>query len=73
MNTKVTPLNADPDSLLNEEGAARLLGVSIRFLQKHRSTGDGPPFVKLSSRCIRYRRRDLRDWSESRIKTSTAI
>ena len=72
MITKVTPLNADPDALLNEEGAARLLGVSIRFLQKHRSTGDGPGFVKLSSRCIRYRRRDLRDWSESRIKTSTA-
>ena len=72
MNPKVTPLNADPDALLNEEGAARLLGVSIRFLQKHRGTGDGPPFCRLSSRCIRYRRSDLKSWSESRVKTSTA-
>lgn len=69
----VIPINADPDALLNEKDAARLLGISVRFLQKHRSAGGGPPFVRLSSRCIRYRRRDLADWSESRIKTSTAV
>ena len=72
MNSKVTPLNADPDALLNEEGAARFLGVSIRFLQKHRCQGDGPVFCKLSSRCIRYRRRDLATYAEAHTKTSTA-
>lgn len=68
----VISINADPDALLTEKDAARLLGLSIRFLQKHRSYGDGPPFVRISSRCIRYRRSDLKEWSGSRIATSTA-
>jgi hypothetical protein len=65
-------INSDPDALLGEQAAARYLGISARFLQKHRCDGDGPPFVRISGRCIRYRRRDLTDWSASLIRTSVA-
>ena len=67
---KVVPI-IDSDSLIDESAAARILGVSIKFLQKRRTTGDGPPFVRISSRCIRYRRSDLKSWSEDRLRTST--
>lgn len=71
MTLKVTPIASDPDALIDEEAAARFLNVGVRFLQKHRSTGDGPPFVRVSTRCIRYRRSDLKSWSEDRLRTST--
>jgi hypothetical protein len=70
--TTIKPIGPDPDALLDEQGAARVLGISPRYLQKHRSTGDGPAYVKISARCIRYRRRDLLAWAEARIRTSTA-
>lgn len=62
----------DPDELLTTEGAARLLKRSPRTLEKARMTGDGPPFVKLSPRCVRYRRRDLYKHVEERLRASTS-
>ena len=29
-------------------------------------------YIAISSRCIRYRRIDLRAWSEARVRTSTS-
>lgn len=72
MKAKTISITHDPDALLSEEGAARFLNVSTRFLQKHRTTGDGPNFVKISSRCIRYRRSDLVSWSGALVRTSTS-
>jgi hypothetical protein len=71
---KLTPTQvpSDLDALIAEMHAARFLGVSARSLQKWRCEGGGPNFVRVSSRCIRYRRRDLIEWSESRLKSSTA-
>lgn len=69
---EVIPVVNDPDALMPEQRAARFLGVSARALQKWRHEGGGPQYVRLSSRCIRYRRRDLIGWSEARLKTSTA-
>ena len=65
-------ISRDPDALLTEQQASALLGVTIRALQKWRVTGSGPPFVRISSRCIRYRRRDVVDWIAERLKRSTA-
>lgn len=62
----------DPNALLDEQGAARFLGTSQRFLQKRRSQGDGPPFLRLSARCVRYKRDDLAGWAESHRRTSTS-
>ena len=62
----------DPDALATERQAADFLGVTTRALQKWRATGTGPRFVRISSRCVRYRRRDLTTWAEDRLKSSTA-
>jgi predicted DNA-binding transcriptional regulator AlpA len=62
----------DPDALLRETEAAALLGFKPRALQEWRRTGEGPRFVRVSGRAVRYRRRDLTEWAESRLRTSTA-
>jgi len=60
------------DELISQEAAAEFLSTSPRFLEKRRSTGDGPPFIRISHRCIRYRRKDLIEWADSLTKTSTS-
>lgn len=52
--------------LLTERDAAIYLGVSQVFLRKHRREGGGPPFVRIGSRNIRYRVKDLQAWVEAR-------
>ena len=64
----------DPDHLarlIDENEAAEFLRVSARTLQKRRVHGGGPPFVRVSTRWLRYRRRDLIAWSEERIRRHT--
>ncbi len=68
----VMDIQQDQDVLLSEKRAAQLLGLSEKTLQKWRLTGTGPQFVKISARCIRYRRRDLTSWAEVRLRSSTA-
>ena len=65
-------LNLDPDALASEQLAADFLGVTPRALQKWRMTGDGPRYVRISSRCVRYRRRDLVEWAQAHLKASTS-
>ena len=62
----------DHDALLTEQQAATLLNVNPRTLQKWRVKGGGPPFVRISRRCIRYRPRDIRHWAQNRVKSSTS-
>jgi hypothetical protein len=58
------------DGLIDESAAANFLCQSVRTIQKWRVTGFGPRFVK-SGRSIRYRRRDLMDWTNARRRGST--
>ncbi len=60
------------NSLIDEKSAAAFLGLTDRFMQHRRQQGDGPRYVAVSSRCIRYRRIDLRAWSEARLRSSTS-
>lgn len=62
----------DPDIFLNEARAAELLSVNPRTLQQWRLRGNGPAFVRISSRCVRYRYRDLLRWGEDRLRSSTS-
>ena len=62
----------DPDSLLSEAQTSELLRVTPRALQAWRQRGGGPAFVRISSRCVRYRRRDLVGWAEARLRSSTS-
>jgi predicted DNA-binding transcriptional regulator AlpA len=58
--------------LLNEDEAGRAIGLTARFLTERRRTGDGPPYVRISSRCVRYRPEDIAAWAESLLRTSTS-
>ena len=60
------------EALLTEKDAANLLSLSPRFLQVRRHKGNGPRFIKISSRAVRYRPCDLQEWIEERVRTSTA-
>lgn len=69
---KAVDRNEYLDCLVNENTAADFLGYSARALQNWRVRGGGPRFVKVSSRSIRYRRRDLIAWAEGRLRTNTS-
>ena len=60
------------DSLITEREAAAFLGLSARFLQNRRTRGGGPPFVRISGRCVRYRRRALIAWSDALSRAHTS-
>ncbi len=47
--------------------AAELLGVSVRVLEKWRREGGGPPFLRISRRCVRYRLKDIELWQEEQL------
>ncbi len=74
MNTH-PQLKSDPeylDCLITEQEAAKFLGYTVRALQNWRVRGGGPKFVRVSSRSIRYRRRDLNTWIEERLCSNTS-
>ena len=58
--------------LLTETEAAQYLGVKPQTLRLWRSTGhipgrrEGPPYVRLGARLIRYAAADLSRWLEQR-------
>ncbi len=58
--------------LLTETEAAKLLGFSSRTLQSWRGSGGGPPFIKISDRCVRYTEDDLSRWIAERRRLSTS-
>ena len=58
--------------LINETAAAEFLNLSVRSLQGYRYKGGGPRFIRISSRCIKYRRIDGREWAEARLRSSTS-
>lgn len=68
--TPIQPATDYLDGLIDETAAADFLCQSVRTIQKWRVTGFGPEFVK-SGRSIRYRRRDLMDWTNARRRAST--
>ena len=66
---------ASPDfwfQLIDEKMAAKFLNLTTRSMQARRQRGDGPRFVRISARCIRYRRSDLRAWADALMRKSTA-
>ena len=60
------------NALINEKAAAAFLGLTDRTMQALRQRGGGPKYISISSRCLRYRRVDLRKWAEARVRTSTS-
>lgn len=60
------------EKLLTTQEAARLLGVSMAFLERDRWAGARIPFVKIGSRAVRYRGSDLQHFIEARVRHSTS-
>jgi predicted DNA-binding transcriptional regulator AlpA len=58
--------------LLTPKEAAKLLKVSLSWLAKARMRGDGPPYIRISPRSIRYTEATLMQWMKSRQRTSTS-
>jgi excisionase family DNA binding protein len=57
--------------MLSTEQAAEYCGVSPRTLEKHRSRGGGPVFVKLGG-LVRYKVEDLEAWIAGGRRRSTS-
>ena len=64
-------LNGVPQRYLRTPEASRLVGLSIRTLEKHRIYGTGPRYSKLGGRVV-YRVEDLQAWVDSGAKASTS-
>jgi len=62
----------DSNQLLTEKTVAKLLSVGIRTIQKWRQTGNGPQYVCISKRCVRYRYGDVMEWIKNGLKKSTS-
>jgi predicted DNA-binding transcriptional regulator AlpA len=52
--------------LLRPDEAARRLGLTVRTLELYRRRGDGPGFVRLNARTVRYPLDALEEWVEKR-------
>ncbi len=63
---------SDYDELLTQDEAARFLRCAPRTLEGKRVAGDGPRFVRLSPRMIRYRRSDLESYVAKNVRGSTS-
>lgn len=48
------------------------LGCSVAFLAQRRYMGDGPKFIKMGARKVRYRRVDVEAWLAARTTSRTA-
>lgn len=64
------PITISPERYLRTPEAARLLGLSSRTLEKHRTYGTGPIYRKLGGRVV-YTLDDLKAWTELGIRRST--
>jgi predicted DNA-binding transcriptional regulator AlpA len=60
-----------PLGLVRTDEAARLLGLSRRTLEKHRTYSTGPRYLKLGGRVV-YKVDDLKAWSELGCRNSTS-
>ena len=58
--------------LINEKAAAEYLGLTEHAVQSMRQRGDGPRFIRISSRCIRYTRTLLKAYADARMRSSTS-
>lgn len=59
------------DVYVDERELARRTGLSARFWQARRQAGDGPPYIQVSARCIRYSWRKVKTWLEARERLET--
>lgn len=64
--------NLTQSGLLTTKQAADWLGYKPRMLEARRLKGDGPLFIRISARAVRYRLEDLQNWVNSLLRSSTS-
>ncbi len=60
------------DEAVDTAEASRIIGFPVCTLHTWRSRGDGPPFLKIGARSVRYQRRTLLQWMADRQRRNTA-
>lgn len=60
------------DRLLTPTELAERLGVSVGTLANMRWRGGGPPYIRMSGRCVRYRPSAVEKWISEREVSSTS-
>jgi predicted DNA-binding transcriptional regulator AlpA len=63
--------SAQAADLLTEAETAPVVRLSPKTLANMRSRGEGPPYVRISNRAIRYSRRQVERWVADRTVTPT--
>ena len=80
---KNTPVGAQPDAidakkqaaptqLLSREQIQEQYGLTRRWLEQAALKGNGPAYVKIGSRTVRYRREEIECWLAVREVRSTS-
>lgn len=59
------------DSLLTSRDAAKILNMSVYWMERKRWLGDGPEYLKVG-RAVRYRLSDLEKYLSNRGRNSTS-
>ncbi len=65
-------LAPNPNQLLSRDEVFGEFGITRRWLELAALTGDGPPYVSVSKRMVRYQRSVLEAWIAARTRTSTS-
>jgi predicted DNA-binding transcriptional regulator AlpA len=68
----IAATSGDDDDMLDTGQCAAWLGLSEQWLEIRRSRGGGPPFERISPRCVRYRRGKVKSWLDKRSHLSTS-
>jgi predicted DNA-binding transcriptional regulator AlpA len=71
MTRQWLPDRAAPHRIVRQRDAAIYVGLSESKLEKFRTTGGGPIFIRLGRRAIGYCLDDLDDWIEHRRVAAT--
>lgn len=65
------PIIVDEDPLLDQREVARLLRVTVKFLEAKRWRGGGPAYLKIGS-LVRYKRSTVLHWADQQTRASTS-
>lgn len=63
---------SQPSILLSRDQIEAEYNISRRWLELAALTGDGPVFLKIGARTVRYRRDELERWLAQRVVRSTS-
>lgn len=66
-----TIINSAPAEYMNTKDVAAYTGLTADFWNRLRGAKGGPPYIRVSGRCVRYRRADIDAWMADRLRAST--